>query len=276
MAPRKRTQNAKTKKNPKTPKLEAFLLDFDDEVHTIVERLKEKTNNLLKDADNLYKTALIKLPMAVRKMNWIEYCNIEKPKSQVDDSKVREEAAQVELAIAENHAIPKCAGKEVKNGANSEDENIAPLKSTVKKKKASKKAPSTSKKARALSISKQSNTIQRSSRKPLITPARGFLESSIIGSTPLITPRFDPRLPKTPGLRLARHREKIYSMSVNGSPIAGAGEDVVISVPLGNGECVQLLASEMDSVDLSRLDERALQSIRNLQNRLTTLCGTSK
>lgn len=31
MAPRKRTQNAKTKKNPKTPKLEAFLLDFDDE-----------------------------------------------------------------------------------------------------------------------------------------------------------------------------------------------------------------------------------------------------
>ncbi len=31
MAPRKRTQNAKNKKNPKTQKLEAFLLDFDDE-----------------------------------------------------------------------------------------------------------------------------------------------------------------------------------------------------------------------------------------------------
>ncbi|KAG1953435.1 borealin [Pimephales promelas] len=276
MAPRKRTQNAKTKKNPKTPKLEAFLLDFDDEVHTIVERLKDKTNNLLKDADNLYKTALIKLPMAVRKMNWIEYCNLEKPKSQVDDSKLREGAAQVELAIAENHAIPKCAGKEAKNGANSEGQNIAPLKSTVKKKKASKKAPSTSKKARALSISKQSNTIQRSTRKPLITPARSFLEASVIGSTPLITPRFDPRLPKTPGLRLAHHREKIYSMSVNGSPIASGGEDVVISVPLGNGECVQLLASEMDSADLSRLDQKALQSIRNLQNRLTTLCGSAK
>uniref|UniRef100_A0A9J7XJ70 Cell division cycle associated 8 n=1 Tax=Cyprinus carpio carpio TaxID=630221 RepID=A0A9J7XJ70_CYPCA len=267
MAPRKRTQNAKTKKNPKTPKLEAFLLDFDDEVHTIVERLKEKTNNLLKDADNLYKTALIKLPMAVRKMNWIEYCNIEKPKSPVDDSKVREEAAQVALAIAENHVIPKFAAKEAKNGANSEDENVAPLKSAVKKKKASKKA-------RALSISKQSNTIQRSTRKPLITPARSLLESSIIGATPLITPRFDPRLPKTPALRLAHHREKVYSMSVNGSPIIGSGEDIVISVPLGNGECIQLLASEMDSVDLSQLDEKALRSIRHLQNRLTTLCGT--
>ncbi|XP_051992490.1 borealin-like [Xyrauchen texanus] len=278
MAPRKRTQNTKNnKKNPKTHKLEAFLLDFDDEVHTIVERLKEKTNNLLKDADNLYKTALIKLPMAVRKMNWIDYSNVDKPKSPVDDSKVREEAAQVELAIAENHAIPsKYATKEDKNGANSEDENIAPLKTAVKKKKAPKKAPSTSKKARALSISKQGNTIQRTSRKPLVTPARSLLESSIIGATPLITPRFDPRLPKTPAVRLAQHKEKVYSMSVNGSPIAGSAEDIVISVPLGNGECIQLLANEMDSVDLSQLDENAIRSIRNLQNRLTTLCGTSK
>lgn len=275
MAPRKRTQNAKSKKNPKTPKLEAFLLDFDDEVHTIVERLKEKTNNLLKDADNLYKTALIKLPMAVRKMNWIEYCNLEKPKSPVDDSKVREEAAQVELAIAGNHTIPKFAAKEAKSSVNSEEENMAPLKCTVKK-KASKKAPSTSKKARALSISKQGGTIQRSTRKPLITPARSLLDSSIIGATPLITPRFDPRLPKTPALRSALHREKVYSMSVNGSPLSGGGEDIVISVPIGNGECIQLLASEMDSVDLSQLDEKALRSIRNLQNRLTTLCGSSK
>lgn len=31
MAPRKRTTNAKNKKNIKMPKLEAFLLDFDDE-----------------------------------------------------------------------------------------------------------------------------------------------------------------------------------------------------------------------------------------------------
>ncbi|XP_051526576.1 borealin-like [Myxocyprinus asiaticus] len=276
MAPKKRTQHTKNKKNPKTPKLEAFLLDFDDEVHTIVERLKEKTNNLLKDADNLYKTALIKLPMAVRKMNWVQYCNLDKPKSPVDDSKVREEAAQVELAIAENHAIPsKFATKEAKNGANSEDENIAPLKSAVKI-KAPKKAPSTSKKARALSVSKQGNTIRKSTRKPLITPARSLLESSIIGATPLITPRFDPRLPKTPAVRMARHKEKLYSMSVNGSPIAGSAEDIVISVPLGNGECIQLLANEMDSVDLSQLDEKALRSIRNLQNRLTTLCGTSK
>ncbi|XP_056597299.1 borealin [Triplophysa dalaica] len=276
MAPRKRTQTSKNKKNPKTRKLEAFLLDFDDEVHTIVERLKEKTNNLLKDADNLYKTALIKLPMAVRKMNWIEYCNLDKPKSQVDDSKVQEEAAQVELAISENHTISSKVVSKAKNSAHSDDENTAPLKSTVKKKKAPKKAPSTSRKAKALSVSVQGSTIRKSTRKPLVTPARTFLESSVIGPTPLITPRFDSRLPKTPAIRLPRHQEKVYSMSVNGSPIAGSAEDIVISVPLGNGECIQLLASEMDSVDLSQLDEKALRRIRNLQNRLTALCGTSK
>ncbi len=52
---------------------------------------------------------------------------------------------------------------------------------------------------------------------------------------------FFVRLPKTPALRLPHHREKVYSMSVNGSPIVGSGEDIVISVPLGNGEVGDVL-----------------------------------
>ncbi|XP_026877986.1 borealin [Electrophorus electricus] len=276
MAPRKRTTNAKNKKNPKIPKLEAFLLDFDDEVRTIVEKLKEKTNNLLKDADNLYNIALIKMPMAVRQMNWIQYCASEKPKTPVDESKQKEEAAQVELTISQDHTVPpKSAKKAAKTSANSEDEENLVSKSTVKKGRP-KKVPSTSKKARALSVSKQNGTIRRSTRKPLVTPARSFLDSSIIGPTPLITPRFDSRLPKTPAVRVPRHREKVYSISVNGSPIAGGTEDIVINVPLGNGECIQLLASEMDSVDLSQLDAKVIHSIRQLQNRLTAFCGISE
>ncbi|KAK1804753.1 hypothetical protein P4O66_003602 [Electrophorus voltai] len=244
MAPRKRTTNAKNKKNPKIPKLEAFLLDFDDEVRTIVEKLKEKTNNLLKDADNLYNIALIKMPMAVRQMNWIQYCASEKPKTPVDESKQKEEAAQVELTISQDHTVPpKSAKKAAKTSANSEDEENLVSKSTVKKGRP-KKVPSTSKKARALSVSKQNGTIRR--------------------------------LPKTPAVRVPRHREKVYSISVNGSPIAGGTEDIVINVPLGNGECIQLLASEMDSVDLSQLDAKVIHSIRQLQNRLTAFCGISE
>ncbi|XP_066530419.1 borealin [Hoplias malabaricus] len=275
MAPRKRTTNAKTKKNVKMPKLEAFLMDFDDEVRTIVKRLQDKTNNLLKDADNLYNMALIKLPVAVRQMNWIQYCGSEKPQTPVDESKQKEVAAQVELAIAQDHTIPpKSAKKAAKTSANSEDEENLVPKSTRKGR--AKKAPSTSKKAKALSVNKQNSTIRKSNRKPSATPARNFLDSSMMGPTPLITPRFDSRLPKTPAVRIPRHREKVYSISVNGSPIAGCSEDIVINIPLGNGECIQLLANEMDSVDLGALDDKAVRSIRQLQTRLTNLCGTSK
>lgn len=44
------------------------------------------------------------------------------------------------------------------------------------------------------------------------------------------------RLPKTPAVRVPRHKERVYSISVNGSPIAAGNEDVVINVPIGNGE----------------------------------------
>lgn len=37
--------------------------------------MKEKLNQLLKDVDNSYNMALIKLPMTVRKMVWLEHCS---------------------------------------------------------------------------------------------------------------------------------------------------------------------------------------------------------
>ncbi|XP_071381429.1 borealin [Centroberyx affinis] len=281
MAPRKRTTKQR-KNNPKVAKLEALLEDFDSEVKTRVGQLKEKRNHLLKSADNSYNMALIKLPKAVRIMNWLDHCRSEKPKSpEVDDSKREEEAAKVESVLAEDHAVltksvKKTSKKQTGAKSSSEDENT-PNQNTVKKVKTSKKPPPTSKRAKALSVSKQNTSIRRSNRKPLVTPARSVLDSSLLmGSTPLVTPRFDPRLPKTPAVRIPRHKERVYSISVNGSPIAAGNEDIVINVPIGNGESIQLLASEMDSVDLSLLDENALKSIRLLQNRLTTLCGSSK
>lgn len=37
-------------------------------------------------------------------------------------------------------------------------------------------------------------------------------------------------------MRVPRHKERVYSISVNGSPIAAGNEDVVINIPSGNGE----------------------------------------
>uniref|UniRef100_A0A3Q3JCC6 Uncharacterized protein n=1 Tax=Monopterus albus TaxID=43700 RepID=A0A3Q3JCC6_MONAL len=252
MAPRKRTTKQR-KNNPKSAKLEAFLDDFDLEVKTRVEQLKAKIDQLLKDVDSSYNMALIKLPTAVRQMPWLEHCS----KWPQTLTLRKEEAAIVESITAEDHAG---------------------LLKSVKKSmlKPSKKPPATTKRATAKSVSKQNTSIRRSSRKPLVTPARNMLDSSLMmGPTPLVTPRFDPRLPKTPAVRVPRHKERVYSISVNGSPVAAGTEDVIVSVPIGNGESIQLLASQMDSVDLSLLDEPALRSIRLLQNRLTALCGTS-
>ncbi|XP_024155598.1 borealin [Oryzias melastigma] len=279
MAPRKRTTRQR-KNNQNMEKLDVFLEDFDSEVNTRVVQMKEKINHLLKDIDNSYNMALIKLPMAVRQMVWLEFCKMEKPKTpEVDSVKQREEeAAMVESTVAKDHTnLPKTVKRTTrkKGGvkSSSEDENTP---STTRKGRATKKPPTTSKRAKALTVSKQNTSIRRSSRKPLVTPARSMLDSSLMmGATPLITPRFDPRLPKTPAIRVPRHKERVYSISVNGSPIAAGNDDIVINVPIGNGESIQLLASQMDSVDLSLLDDTALRSIRLLQNRLTSLCGTA-
>nr|XP_046274347.1 borealin [Scatophagus argus] len=279
MAPRKRTTKQR-KNDPKSAKLEAFLQDFDSEVETRVVRLKEKINQLLKDVDNSYNMALIKLPKAFRQTAWLEHCKSEKPKSPaVDNTKREEEAAIVDSVMAEDHAellksVKKTSKKNGGAKSSSEDENIP---STTRKGKATRKPPSTSKRAKALAVSKQNTSIRRSARKPLVTPARNMLDSSLMmGATPLVTPRFDPRLPKTPAVRVPRHKERVYSISVNGSPIAAGNEDIIINIPSGNGESVQLLASQMDTVDLSLLDETALKSIRLLQNRLTNLCGITE
>jgi len=280
MAPRKRTTKQRNN-DSKTVKLEAFLEDFDSEVKTRVGQLNEKLNQMLKDVDNSYNMLLIKLPKAIRQMNWLEHCKAEKLVSpKVDETKREEEAAIVESVVAEDHIVllksaKKTATKKKAGGkSSSEDENTL---SNARKGKATRKPPTSSKRAKVLSVSKQNTSIRRSTRKPLVTPARSTLDSSLMmGATPLVTPRIDPRLPKTPAVRIPRHKERVYSISVNGSPIAAGNEDIVINVPIGNGESIQLLASQMDSMDLSLLDETALKSIQLLKNRLTTLCGTSE
>ncbi|KAG7271377.1 hypothetical protein CRUP_019922 [Coryphaenoides rupestris] len=211
--------------------------------------------------------ALIKLPKALRKMNWLLYYSKDTPTCRGYGS---EEVAELKNLLAEDQAaaakpLPKTSKKE--GGAMSSSEDVVPQ-STAKKARATKRPPPTSKKTRA-----QPASARKSNKKPLFTPDRNMLDSSLLmGATPLVTPRFDPRLPKTPAVRVPRHKERVYSISVNGSPIQSSARDLVISVPLGNGESIQLLASQMDSVDLSSLDETALQSIRHLQSRLATIC----
>ncbi|CAL8292462.1 unnamed protein product [Merluccius merluccius] len=265
MAPAKRKTKPAPQTHPKQAKLEALLEDFDSEVKSRILHMREQKNQLLKEVDNRYNMALIKLPRAVRQMNWLDYFSSEKPKSPEVDNSKREEVTELENVLTENHAaapklIQKTSKKEPRAKSTSEDENTAPQSSTRKGK--SKRPPVTSKKTRAQSVAKQPAS---SRKKPLFTPARNMLDSSLMmGATPLFTPRFDPRLPKTPAVRGPRHNEMVYHISANGSPIESSDNDIFINVPVGNGESIQLVAGQMDSVDLSSLDETALQTIRRL------------
>ncbi|XP_056153978.1 borealin [Lampris incognitus] len=297
MAPRKRT--AKPPKNdPRVAKSQALLHDFDTEVTTILQQLKERTDNLLKSMDNSYEMAIIKLPKAVRKLSWMENFSLQKLQLPlVDDRKgeEEEEAAKVESVLSLEHGICPTRGnksnkkniiiflllltgsKNESDAQTSTEDGNSSSQNTIKKVRTTKKPPTTSKKAKDLSVRKRKSSIRRSNRKALVTPAKNTVNTSLlIGSTPLVTPRFDPRLPKTPAVRNPHHKERVYSISVNGSPIADRNGDVIINVPIGNGESIQLLASQIDSADLSSLDKKALASMQQLQKRLATLCGTTK
>ncbi|XP_030203658.1 borealin isoform X2 [Gadus morhua] len=252
MAPqRKKTKPAIT--NQRRAQIHAFLEDFDAEVKTRVLLMKEQQMQLLTEIDNRYNMAIIKLPKAVRQMNWLLY--FKKPQSPTVDVSKRGEVPELENVLVENHmAAPKTLQKSSKKAKfSSEDENTAPQ--TTTKKGKSKRPPVTSKKTRVQSIL----GMAASTRKNMLE------YSTMTGSTPLITPRFDPRPPETPGVRVPRQKERVYSISVNGSPIQSSTKDIIINVPIGNGESIQLLASQMNSVDLSSLDATALQGMRDLQ-----------
>ncbi|XP_021167403.2 borealin [Fundulus heteroclitus] len=286
MAPRKRTTK-QPKADPRAAKLQAFIDDFDSEVETRLSQMREKIDKLLVDVDNSYDMALMKQPRAVRQMPWMEFYKLHQPKAAEErrpveapqDLKSGEEAAILESEVARDHtallkSLKKATRKKGAAKSSSDDENVP---ASSRRGPAARRPPSTAKRTKVLSVTKQHAAIRCSSRKPLVTPARNMMDSSLVmGQTPLVTPRFDPRLPKTPAVRVPRHKERVYSISANGSPITAGSQDIVLNFPVGNGESIQLLASEMDSLDLNLLDETALRSIRQLKDRLTTLCGTSE
>ncbi|KAI9518115.1 hypothetical protein NQZ68_040236 [Dissostichus eleginoides] len=260
MAPRKIRTTAKARINTNKPdNLHVFLEQFDDGVKARVVAMREKLNQLLNDVENGYTMALVKLPKTIRQMPWMEQL------PEVANVSREEEAAIVESIVAENNpALIKSVQKAKKKATKSTSEDVNTF-GTSRKANATRKPPTTSKRAKPLKA-------RRSSCKPIGTPARK-MDYSLMGATPLFTPRFDRRLPKTPAVRNPHHKERVYSFSVNGSPIAaGNNEEIVINVPTGNGESVHILASQMDSVGLSLLDDTALRSIRQLKNRLTALC----
>ncbi|XP_068924067.1 borealin [Petaurus breviceps papuanus] len=266
MAPSKKTSSRTTKKSSvRSRKLASFLKDFDREVQIRSKQIQSDAQNLVKEVDNLYNIEILRLPKALREMNWREYFALGGSKQAL------EEAATADLDITEINKLTaeaiqtplkavkaKKAAKVAEMIKEEENENVDPQTTKAKKCPVAKKR---SQSVRANGRNKRSN------QTSLVTPATGRSDFSILGPTPGLTPKFDSRIFKTPGLRTPAARERIYNISVNGSPLADSN-DVFLTVPLGGGENMRLLASDLQKMDLAHLDPEALGNIKKLSNRL--------
>ncbi|KFP32692.1 Borealin, partial [Colius striatus] len=105
---------------------------------------------------------------------------------------------------------------------------------------------------------------KRSSKSNFITPATG--RNVVVcaqGGTSFITPKFDSRIFKTPGLRTPAGNERLYTISANGSPLADSS-DIFITVPVGGGESIRLTANDLTKKNLLHLNPEAQGFMKKL------------
>ncbi|CAD7684204.1 unnamed protein product [Nyctereutes procyonoides] len=245
-------------------KLASFLRDFDREVQIRSKQIQSDTQNLLKEMDNLYNIEILRLPKALREMNWLDYFALGGNKQAL------EEAATADLDITEINKLTAEAIQTPLKSAKTRkiikvDEMI------VEEEEENKKNLRTSRVKRCPPSKKRAPSVQgKGRRKSTVTPAVSRLELSLVKPTPGLTPRFDSRVFKTPGLRTPAARERIYNISVNGSPLADSRE-IFLTVPVGSGESMRLLASDLQRMDIAQLDPEALGNIKKLSVSLVTV-----
>lgn len=272
---RRASRSGRTKTDTvRSRKLASFLKDFDREVQIRSKQIQSDRQNLLKELDNLYNIEILRLPKALREMNWLDYFALGGSKQAL------EEAATADLDITEINKLTAEAIKTPLKSAKTRkavqlDEMIVEEEEEEKNKSNHqtarvKRCPPSKKKAQ--SIQRKSRS-KRSSHSKFLTPAMSRLELSMVKPTPGLTPRFDSRVFKTPGLRTPAARERIYNISVNGSPLADSKE-IFLTVPVAGGESMRLLASDLQRVDIAQLDPEALGNIKKLSNRLAQICSS--
>ncbi|NXI65694.1 BORE1 protein, partial [Anseranas semipalmata] len=191
---------------------------------------------------------------------------IKKEKSKQDIEAIEEEAESSLLPLAKKAKHDGQLLPELEAG------NTNPR--TGKVRASTKKAPlSKSRRAPSARVKRMS---KRSSKNNFITPATGRIgDLCARGGTSIVTPKFDSRIFKTPGLRTPAVNERVYTISANGSPLAD-GNDIFITVPVGGGESIRLTASDLTKKNLLHLNPEAQGIMKKLSVRLAQACSGAK
>ncbi|NWV43841.1 BORE1 protein, partial [Grantiella picta] len=179
----------------------------------------------------------------------------------VEKSKRSVEA--IEEAEPPSLPLPKKSRVDSQCPPEPEAENVNPRSAKVK---ASTKKPPVARRPPSARVKRLS---KRSSKTSFVTPACGRrVDSSARGGTSMVTPRFDSRVFKTPGLRTPALNERVYTVSANGSPLADTG-DAVLTLPLGGGESIRLTAKDLTKKNFLQLNPKA----RGLMKKLSVSLG---
>ncbi|XP_054830073.1 borealin [Eublepharis macularius] len=300
MAPsKKKTTRGSNKNALKNSKLAAFLTEFDHEVQTRVDHMLMNSESFLKEISDLYNMDFLRVPLALQDMNWLDYFALgggerALEKATIADPEFLEIKELVSAAVQTPMKTVRKAKKAKQDIATIEEEAGQPVLPARKRsrqgsdapgalesqklgkaKTSTKKAPG-SKRSRP-PLAKSTRLSRRSSKVKFVTPSGSQAARALAlqGATPLLTPKFDSSVFKTPGLRAPAPHERIFSISTNGSPLADSN-DVFITVPAGGGESICLRASELSKRDLMQLNPNTLGSVKKLSAQLAILCSGIK
>ncbi|XP_021055944.1 borealin isoform X2 [Mus pahari] len=276
MAPKKRSSRGTKTNTQRSRKLASFLKDFDREVQVRIKQIESDRQTLLTEVENLYNFEILRLPKALQGMKWLDYFALGGNKQALEEAaKADQDITEINNLTAEAIQTPLKSAKkrkviEVDESIKEEEEEEEGREGRRK----SHKNLQSAKVKRCLPSKKRTQSVQGRGRSKrishdFVTPAMSRLEPSLVKPTPGMTPRFDSRVFKTPGLRTPAAKEQVYNISVNGSPLADSKE-ISLSVPIGGGASLRLLASDLQRVDIAQLNPEALGSIKKLSGRACT------
>jgi len=290
-------------------KLDVYLKDLNMQVEERIEKMKARGYDMICTVKGAFSLEILKLPMHIRKMKLNDYLaqggevndaaltEASKLVSEMTRSILKpasEMAARGPLIDRGNLPLKTPSGCKVKNDnqaatvkvteAESLEPSTAPRSLRPRKRKDA--SPSTTENSTRSAKSRKTkdtgsiimvppSTGKRTSKRmqskaQFVTPAA---RAVTYNNTPMVTPKFDPRLPLTPALlREPKAGERI--MSLSGSPIVNHGPDsnAQVFIPLGNGRTFHLnTTSHLSPSQPTVLDEAARKNVELLQKKLAQL-----
>ncbi|XP_014669895.1 PREDICTED: borealin-like [Priapulus caudatus] len=250
----------------RTEKLQLFLHDYDVRLERIIKEMEAECARLLKHTETLGKLQIFKLPKHIRAMTRLKFLEmggtVEAVQAQYIDAEVEGPETNAEMTLD-------------KIQEDCEVEQKRPTRTSKKKARSTKKNTNKENDIMPPPTAATAQRPRRNIRNKFQTPLHNSQASVRNWNTPLITPKFDPRLPKTPALRRPRQGEMLVSMS--GSPVASTNPDTFtkpeVYIPLhGRAEVLQLTSDmEVNTENMPAIDDDTRNHIVMLQDKIKQL-----